>query len=204
MTFEQYLSYGRIGEGIIAKWLHSKGYNVLPVYDKELGSGKGPAVYAIKGPLTAPDIFAFRSRGDGGQRQAFWCEAKTKSAFAYHRNSRSWHTGIDKRLFLDYLRVQETSPWPVWLMFLHLDGQAKDSTKTPDTGLFGAWITTLRDNIHQEWNDGRRAMVYWAHPGVLRKLATLDELKALVDVNIAALPNGGWGHGATSSRNWRK
>ena len=37
-----------------------------------------------------------------------------------------WVTGIDLRNYEDYLRVQAISPWPIWLLFLHFDGQAKD------------------------------------------------------------------------------
>lgn len=195
MSFVQYLNHGKVGESIVAQWLRSRGYNVLPIYEKELDEKKGPALYACTGSFVAPDMLVFRSgslgHDPGGIR---WIEAKTKSAFTWHRQTEQWTTGIDKRLYRNYLQVMKLSPWPLWIMFLHLNGQAKDSEPTPDTGLFGASLETLSEHIHHRWpeNDDEPGMIYWAYPGVLRKLVSLEELTASISISIAPLPSGGW------------
>jgi hypothetical protein len=157
MTFAQNLDYGQVGESRIAQWYKAKGYGVLPVYDIEKQTGKGPRLFMPKGQLIAPDIFVFK------QGAAFWIEAKHKNAFTWHRKTGRWVTGIDLRHYEDYCKVDETTPWPVWLLFLHDGGQAKDSPPDSPKGLFGNSLAYLRDHEnhrHQNW--GKTGMVYWA------------------------------------------
>jgi len=171
MTFQQMLTFGKTGEGIIAQWLRRKGYSILPVYENEQGQYKGPALYAVNAELIAPDMLVFKPTG-----KTIWVEAKTKSAFAYHRISGSWTTGIDLRNYADYLRVQAVSPWPVWLLFLQLAGQAKDSPPGCPTGLFGNSLDYLsKHEHHRHSNWGRSGMVYWQHTA-LRKIANLADI----------------------------
>lgn len=184
--FDQSLAFGKIGEGYIASWLkHVCKFEVLPVYEKEIHEGKGPTLFTHTGePLIAPDIFAFRRNPNSIAVR--WIEAKTKSAFSWHRISQQWVTGIDKRHYEHYLKISEISPWPVWLMFLHLDGRAKDTPpdKTSPQGLFGNTLDYLREHINHISNNWANGMVYWAHND-LQYLASLEQIyKAKQSVSL--------------------
>lgn len=173
MSFAEQLHFGKVGEGKIAQWLIAKGYSVLPVYEKELHTGKGPVLYTLPANLIAPDMLAFK------QDDVKWIEAKTKSSFTWHRISQKWVTGIDLRHYQDYLKIVKISPWPIWVLFLHLNScGAKDTPpeligQSP-VGLFGNELHFLSKNEnHRHGNWGNSGMVYWA-PDKLRLLATID------------------------------
>jgi len=170
-TFAQTLEYGVAAESSIAQWLIGRGWSVLPVYEKLLDDHKGPQLYTSSGSLIAPDLFVFNSH------KVLWVEAKHKSAFTWHRITGRWTTGIDLRHYQDYCQIAERTPWPVWLLFLHEEGQAKDSPEGSPTGLFGGSLAYLRQNEnHRHDNWGKGGMVYWAHE-TLRLLATLEEIR---------------------------
>jgi hypothetical protein len=170
--FDDMLRLGRTGESVIAQWMKRRGYSVLPVYEKEQGDYKGPALYAVNTNLIAPDMLCFKPSGE-----TRWIEAKTKSAFTWHRASKPprWTTGIDLRHYQDYLEVQTVSPWPIWLLFLQLPGQAKDSPPGCPVGLFGSTIDYLSKNENHRWEKTKPHMVYWAHEK-LWLIATLEEV----------------------------
>lgn len=155
-TFEQSLEMGVAGESWIASWLRSRGNTVLPVYEKIVKTGKGPQLYLPEKELIAPDLFVFKSEN------AFWIEAKHKTAFTLHRKSGRWVTGIDLRHYEHYLKVDQVTPWDVWLLFLHRGGQAKDSPPGSPAGLFGNALKILAQHEnHRHANGGRAGMVYW-------------------------------------------
>jgi hypothetical protein len=152
-----------------------RGSSILPVYEKEIDTGKGPRLFTPDGQLVAPDMFVMPSM--------HWIEAKHKSVFTWHRKSSRWVTGIDLNHYADYQRVAEITHRPVWLLFLH----ASDKPHRADldhgcppvcpTGLFGQSLKHLiRHENHRHENWGRHGMVYWAH-SVLKKLAEADELQ---------------------------
>lgn len=181
-SFEESLARGKIGEAQIATWLRAScGYHVLPVYETEIEKGKGPVLYQQLGlPLIAPDLLAFRSEGVN-RAQIRWVEAKTKSAFSWHRISKQWVTGIDLHHYEQYQKVAELSPWQVWLLFLHHSGQAKDSPPGCPTGLFGGELSYLKEHEnHRHTNWGKTGMVYWAHK-TLKQLATLEQVSNAMD-----------------------
>ena len=170
MTFDDKLAVGQAGESAIARWLRKRGYSIVPVYEKIMDTGKGPQLFTPTSKLIAPDMFAFN--GD----KALWIEAKTKSAFAWHRISSSWTTGIDLAHYEDYLMVDDLSPWPVWLLFLQRGGQAKDSPPNSPSGLFGNTLSRLRHTEnHRHANWGPTGMVYWDIDALLL-IAPLDEV----------------------------
>lgn len=181
--FDRSLAFGQLGEAYIAQWLRRIcEYNVLPVYEKQMDTGKGPMLFCPEDKLIAPDLFVFkrvaRVKGSLVKGRVRWVEAKTKSAFTWHRITQRWTTGIDLRHYEDYLKVSELSIWPVYILFLHLDGKAKDtpSGRVSPQGLFGNKIKYLAKNeSHRSNNHGRSGMVYWAH-SKLTQLATLDEV----------------------------
>ena len=45
-----------MGESLIARWFRERGYNILPVYETELNTGKGPRVFAAQCEIVAPDL----------------------------------------------------------------------------------------------------------------------------------------------------
>ena len=179
MSFESWLEFGKIGEGYIARWFQRRGYQTLPVYEKEIHEGKGPTLFCSDGTqLVAPDLLVFNSS------KVFWIEAKTKSAFTKHRITGRWVTGIDLHHYKDYLKVAQRSPWPIYLLFLHFEGQAKDSPPGCPTGLFGGELGYLSENEnHRHDNWGKSGMVYWAH----ETLTKFAELGALVPQAMGAI-----------------
>ena len=163
--FERNLVQGKIGESEIARWLQRRGHHILPVYEIEKGQYKGPAVYTSNGEsLIAPDLLAF------GKGKITWIEAKHKTAFSWHRITQKWVTGIDLHHYFQYLKVMDIVDWPVWILFLHDGGTAKDSAQS-ESGLFGNSLEYLKDHEnHRHKNHGKSGMVYWDRAS-LRKLS---------------------------------
>jgi hypothetical protein len=178
MSFHESLVMGQAGESAIAGWLKRKGFAVMPVYEKELETGKGPQLFMANGELIAPDLFVFHP----DNKKVLWIEAKHKSAFTWHKITGRWTTGIDLRHYQDYCRVADISPWPVWLLFLQRGGQAKDSPPDSPAGLFGNTLAYLRKHEnHRHANWGPSGMVYWAKES-LRELASLEDVMQLAAV----------------------
>jgi len=174
--------YGIAGESAITAWLRSRGFTVLPVYEKVIDEGKGPQLYLPERSLIAPDLFTFK------HDKVLWVEAKHKTAFSWHRLTQRWVTGIDLRHYQDYLVIDKETPWPVWLLFLHEGGQAKDSPPNSPAGLFGNSLSKLAQcENHRHSNWGRSGMVYWAIDNLL-KLETLEVIKALMTQEKASIP----------------
>lgn len=168
--FEQKLLSGKIGESQIAKWLRGRGFTILPVYEIELSRGKGPAVYTADGTeVIAPDMLVFN------KQKIIWVEAKHKNAFTWHRATNRFVTGIDIKHYKEYKRIAGLVEWPVWLLFLHKGGIAKDSPRSP-SGLYGREMQKLiglENHTSDKW--GSSGMVYWAIDNLF-KLAEYDEL----------------------------
>lgn len=158
--FADNLAAGLIGESEVAQWLIDRGWTVLPAYEKEIGTGKGPRLYTAEGPVVSPDMLIFNR-----QRKIWWVECKTKQAFSWHRNTETWQTGIDLHHWREYQRVQRLTPFDICLLFLHRFGNmAKDTPqgKVSPSGLFGNTITRLLDTVdHVSGRHGASGMVYW-------------------------------------------
>lgn len=169
MTFKQSLNYGLAGETLIARWFQRRGWTVLPVYEKVMDTGKGPTLFLPDRKLIAPDMFVFNSQ------KAWWIEAKHKTGFSWNRTSQRWVTGIDLNHYMDYLLVEDLTPWPVWLLFLQRGGQAKDSPISP-SGLFGNALDYLRNHeSHRSQKYGSYGMVYWSID-VLKKMSDIKDI----------------------------
>lgn len=177
--FESRLAFGQIAETRIAQWIIARGNHVLPIYDVEVDTGKGPRIFGGEDKeLVAPDLLVMSRSG------VSWIEAKHKTVFTWHRKTKTWTTGIDIRHYEDYLKVDEQTPWPVWLLFLHQSNTPSDIDiphGCPDTcpvGLFGDRLSRLakcENHRHKNW--GKWGMVYWAVKS-LALLATLEEISA--------------------------
>lgn len=177
-SFSEQLAFGQIAESQIAQWLRRvHGCAILPVYEKEIATGKGPRFFAPDTEIVAPDMLVLK------HDKVFWVEAKHKGVFSWHRLSGRWVTGIDLHHYQQYLALAEGYPYPVWLLFLHeRDSAVERRPHEPwpcPTGLYGGELRALaaRENHRSdEW--GRHGMVYWAHDQ-LRQYATLAEIRAL-------------------------
>lgn len=178
--FQKQLAFGQIAESQIAKWIISRGGIVLPIYDVEYDTGKGPRLFAENETWIAPDLLIINKA-----LETLWIEAKHKTVFTWHRNTGRWTTGIDLHHYTNYLRVAEKTPWPVWLLFLHCqetpDSKDRkwDCPATCPVGLFGETIDSLSQNEnHRHKNWGRYGMVYWAHDN-LKLLASIEEVNTV-------------------------
>jgi hypothetical protein len=180
--FDQSLAVGQLGESLIAHWLRNRGWHVLPAYEKEIDNGKGPRLFLASdcegSELITPDLFAMKNG------QFLWVEAKHKSTFTWYGKGRYWTTGVDKRHFADYVRVQQETGINVWLLFLHRESIARpdDVAKwgaPPEcpTGLFGRQIDYLNNHYsHDSSKWGPSGMVYWRPFDHLLKLAELADV----------------------------
>lgn len=170
MIFNNYFQIGAAGEALIASWFRSKGYTVLPIYEKTIDTGKGPQLYLPQKELIAPDFFVFK------KDSCYWIEAKHKTAFTWHRITGHWVTGIDIKHYEHYLEVNRSTPWPVWLLFLHEGGQSKDDPPNSPAGLFGNTLDYLsRHENHRHDNWGKYGMVYWRYEDLIL-CASLEEI----------------------------
>ncbi len=162
-SFNQSLAEGKTGESQIAQWLKSKGSNILPIYEIADNQFKGPALYSKDGStIIAPDMAVFNHKG------ITFIEAKHKNAFSWYRNKQIWTTGIDLHHFRQYKLFQNTVKLPVWILFLHRGGQAKDSPPSP-AGLFGNDLIVLNGCIdHESDRHGRSGMVYWNKDSLIK------------------------------------
>jgi len=183
--FRQNLRQGQIGESLIANWMRARGRAVMPAYEKQIDTGKGPQFFAPDGAYVAPDMFVFRLVDSATGSPFVWVEAKHKTAFTWHRVSRHWTTGIDRRHYHDYLRVEALSKVPVWLMFYHSSPHPSQNDidhgcpSYCPTGLFGNRLAYLSQHVsHESDRWGRSGMVYWAAEH-LKLMATMDDLRGL-------------------------
>lgn len=179
-TFSQKLALGKVAEGQIATWLRrSQEWTVLPVYELEQDTGKGPRLFRPMDELIAPDMLAMRGT------DVRWIEAKCKTRFSWWGKAGYFETGIDRRHYEDYLCLSRETPHQVWLLFLHTSDETweNDVVKwgAPErcpVGLFGGTVPYLDRHIsHTDDRHGPSGMVYWAHQA-LRLIATLDEVQA--------------------------
>lgn len=162
-NFESALSYGKIGETIIANYFKEKGFAILPIYEKEISEGKGPSLFFPDQEIIATDMFVF------SKEKAYWIEAKHKHAFSWHRKTKKWVTGIDINHYENYIKVMKKTIWPVWLIFYHEGGQAKDSPPESPSGMYGNDLKILKDNEnHRHLNWGSHGMVYWAIENLIK------------------------------------
>lgn len=186
-TFQNQRAYGRIGEGLCGRWLiYDGGWTLLPAYEIEIPSGKGPRLFTSGEQLIAPDIFAMKYQ----KRKLLckWYEAKHKTRFTWYRKAQNWQTGIDLRHYLDYIKVQERTKIEVYLLFLHtcsLPSQYDLNYGSPTTcpiGLYGQTLNYLATHEHHrdsfERNERNYPMVYWNECD-LERLATLEQVQTI-------------------------
>lgn len=178
--FQKNLAFGQMAETLIAKWLLSRGNAVLPIYDVEYNTGKGPRLFGPDFQAAAPDLYVWGTRG------AMWCEAKHKSVFTWFRVKQKWQTGIDIHHWKAYQTVAQRTGSPVWLLFLHrkstpdkIDAAHPSCPAQCPVGLFGQEMEHLLKNVdHCDKRGSKYGMVYWNHES-LTLLERLDKITAL-------------------------
>lgn len=178
--FQSAYAFGHIAETQIAAWLMQRGWAILPAYEKEIDTGKGPQLFTEHQQLIVPDLLAIKGNS------VKWIEAKHKTRFSWYGKKQRWETGIDAHHFEHYQQVAEIAPWPIYLLFLHRSSQADqrdverwDCPCECPTGLFFGEITALAKTkrFGKEW--GYHGMVYWGIGDTeLRRAATLNEVAA--------------------------
>lgn len=188
-TFNDFYAYGRVAESQAARWLiQTEGWNILPPYEVEIPSGKGPRLSTPDGELIVPDILAMKHKG---KKLLFkWHEVKHKTRFTWRYTGKppAWQTGIDLRHYLDYIKVQAQTGIEVYLLFLHACSTPSSfdlehgSPSLCPTGLYGQTLNHLMAHEHHRdaFDRGGRAypMVYWNEQD-LDKLATLAQVQTL-------------------------
>lgn len=168
-AFPAKLAQGKVSESLIARWLVSRGWNVLPVYETSDNAAKGPRLSTPNGEIVAPDMLAMKA---GEYR---WVEAKDKHAASWYRIGGYFVTGVNLSHYQDYLLIEDSKIIPVWLLFLHRGGTAKDSPPSP-AGLFGGALSDLRYcESHRSDKHGSSGMVYWKIES-LKRLATIETM----------------------------
>ncbi len=177
LAFQKNLAFGQMAETAIARWLISRGAIVLPIYDIEYDTGKGPRLFSADMKLVAPDLLVWN------KRQFLWIEAKHKSVFTWSRRHGHWQTGIDLKHWRDYQKVSQRTGCDIWLLFLHRCSRPdfRDREYCPPecpTGLFGGTIERLTETFsHEDMRHGRSGMIYWNHKS-LHAIASLKEFTA--------------------------
>ncbi len=180
-TFQKNLAFGQIAETRISQWIIARNNVVLPAYDIEYDSGKGPRIFGGMGSLVIPDLLVF------GRNGIQWIEAKHKTVFSWHRKTHRWVTGIDLHHYEQYIRVEEITQIPTYLLFLHIQSNPRPEdvllgcpARCP-VGLFGESLAKLADlENHRHANHGRHGMVYWSCE-TLKLYATLQQVEESSD-----------------------
>jgi hypothetical protein len=175
--FQKRLSFGQMAETRIARWILRKGAIILPIYDIEYETGKGPRIFGIDEQLIAPDLLVFL------QGKMYWIEAKHKSVFTWYRKGKCWTTGIDLHHYRQYFQVEVLLGFPIRLLFLHecstpaaIDRRYQDCPDECPVGLFGQTLQYLKEHeSHRSMKHGPTGMVYWAYE-TLELRASLSEL----------------------------
>jgi len=163
--FQRKLALGREFEKLIAAWLKSRGWRILPVYDYSgLGEDKAPKLEgaAPTPSLIVPDLLTAR------MGELKWVEVKYKTKADWTRKTSRLETGINLRLWKHYVEVQAVTGVPVWIMFVHEHEQE----------VRGESIDQLRQDfrVYDGNKMGRGGMVFFAYDE-LKRLTNLPELR---------------------------
>jgi len=124
VAFQQKLKVGAAGESVVSAWLQEQGYFVQPAYEKiGIGTFKGPRTFGPDREYVSPDLFCLIKQE--GTAHGMYAEVKAKRHFTYYGKKDRFETGIDVRLFDDYLEISKQVALPVYLLFLHWTNDAR-------------------------------------------------------------------------------
>lgn len=163
-AFEQALAFGAEGEHVVATWLLERGSAVAPLY-QYTNHDQAPVILwdddGRRIRCVLPDLHCYRSG------KAFFAEVKRKNQWWDNRDLRCLETGMNLRLWRDYVRVRARTGCHVYVFFLH--------ETMPPTGLFVGEIQTLNQLCPREWRGGETPLVF-VRQEWLRHVSDLDAL----------------------------
>jgi len=153
-NFKELLEFGEEGEHEVADFLINRGVKILPLY--QFTPDTTPYIFSKDEKIISPDLICFSDT-------AFMVEVKTKNQWVEFRGV--IETGIDKRLFLQYKKIQELTKIDFYVFFNH-------KTNEP-TGFYFCKL----DDYTREWDGivkGKRVskeMMFY-NIDVLKKIST--------------------------------
>lgn len=106
---------GQESEQICARYLSGIGYTVIPISEYTNNTGKkinAPMLLSPEGLRVSPDLLVMAAR------KSFWVEVKRKGEPTYYWKRSRWEHGVDTPNFEDYMEIQRTSGYPVYI-FVH-------------------------------------------------------------------------------------
>jgi len=109
INFEKMLKIGKEGEHEVARYLISKGVSVLPLY--QFNNDKIPLLFTKNANLILPDLTCFKDS------KVFFIEVKTKNRWVNYNGE--LETGLDERLYKQYLEVMKITGLDIYLIFNH-------------------------------------------------------------------------------------
>jgi hypothetical protein len=142
-----------------AKWARSRGYYVSGTYDfSGKDDNKAPKLMAPpRGEsLVLPDLQCFKVTSPD---PATWMEVKWKARAVLYRKGGYRVTGINKRHWQHYQKVQHLTSAKVFVMFIH-DAESEIRADTLDD---------LRAYVSHEYDGdkmGRGGMVFWPYDDI--------------------------------------
>jgi hypothetical protein len=181
--FQQSLKVGVAGESVVSAWLQEHGFYIQPAYEKiGIGTFKGPRTFGPDKAYVSPDLFCLRK--EDNQAHGMYIEVKAKNHFTYYGMKKRFETGIDVRLFRDYLELSDRVGLPVYLVFLHWTNEARPSDVSKwgappvvQGGLFWGSVAEL-DAIKREGSMNQRskdtAMYYWGRDELVHAASVED------------------------------
>lgn len=130
-SFEIKLAFGKEGEHEVGECLMNMNYTILPLY--QFNDAIAPQIYTSNTTITSPDLFV------SGNGKCFWVEVKTKNRWIkYFDNT---ETGCNYRHYQEYLKIQEVTQLPVYLIFNH-----------KEIDPIGYFVVDVKKPLHRIWN----------------------------------------------------
>lgn len=164
-SFEAQLERARLHEIRVAELAREHRYYVVPSYDYSgKGDDKAPKMAAPAGEqdLVLPDLQCFRS----GEFR--WLEVKFKTRASWRERGGYLTTGMNLRLYEDYIRVERVSGGKVFVLFLH----EKEREARGDA------LARLQEYESHRYSGpkmGRGGMVFWPYEK-LPSWGTLEQI----------------------------
>ena len=141
--FASNLATGQLGESLIARWCMSRGNSLIPVYEKEIDTGKGPRFFSPEGQFVAPDDATFKSAAAA----ADW--GKSFYQILTNQNGKdAWP--ITGATFILMHKVQD-KPANAGAALKFFDWAYKNGDKTADDLDYVPMPASVKDAIHKSW-----------------------------------------------------
>lgn len=156
--FSDGLVHGKGVERSYARYTCEKyGYIAYCVSDSKISEVEGPRLVTpsnFVGPVT-PDIQFW-----GGEDGKFWVDVKAKTGLTLYKKNGQTQTGVDVRLFDEYVRFQQLTGEKVYIVHISAGRPTVDSPATTP-GIFSASVSELNTfHDHVGYSKGK-SLYYW-------------------------------------------